>query len=254
MLLFVKRKIYRSIFCMYKEIQKEYALRTSDFTPEKTLKKSAILDLFQDIAGYHSNFLGCGVDDFSKKGYGWILVGVRCEALKAVNMYDNLTVKTWPIKPSFAKYQREYLAVNAENEVVLKGDAVWTIIDLNTRKPAVLKDVYQGIDCFKSETAFTDKFVKTRPSDDTVFSFTGSRTVNFSDIDMNGHVNNIKYADFIVDVLGSKIENYRGFHIDYHKEALSGDTIDIYKGEDKGKLIVKGVKDGEISFIAEYRN
>ncbi len=239
---------------MYSEIQKQYALRTSDFTPEKTLKKSAILDLFQDIAGYHSDFLGCGLDDFAKKGYGWVLVGVRCEILKAVNMYDNLVVKTWPLKPSFAKYVRQYAVYNSENEVVFKGDSVWTIIDLKTRKPVVLKEVYRGVEKFNEESVFDGKLLKIRPLDDTAFSFVGNRTVNFSDIDMNGHVNNIKYADIIVDVLGNDIENFKFFQIDYHKELMSGKTVEIYKAEENGKLIVKGVCGGETTFIAEYHD
>lgn len=238
---------------MYREIQKEYALRTSDFTPEKTLRKSAILDLFQDVAGYHSNFLGCGIDEFAKKGYGWVLVGVRCETLKAVNMYDNLTAKTWPLKPTFAKFQREYIILDDKNEVVVKGDSVWTIIDLKMRKPVILPEVYKGLDTYNEEKSFDDKFLKIRPSD-REFAFAGSRLTAFSDIDMNGHVNNIKYADFIVDVLGNEIENYRGFHIDYHKEALLGRTIDLYKQEDCQKLTVKGLCDGETVFIAEYYN
>lgn len=238
---------------MCREIQKEYALRTSDFTPEKTIRKSAILDLFQDIAGYHSNFLCCGLDEFAKKGYGWVLVGVRCKTLKAVNMYDNLTVKTWPLKPTFAKFQREYIILNDKNEVVLKGDSVWTIIDLKMRKPVILPEVYKGLDTYNEEKSFTDKLLKIRPSDRD-FSFAGSRLTASSDIDMNGHVNNIKYADFIVDVLGNEIENYRSFHIDYHKEAFLGKTIDLYKQEDCQKLTVKGLCDSETVFIAEYYN
>lgn len=237
---------------MLNEATKVYPLRISDFNPDKTIKFSSILELFQDVAGYHSNFLGCGMDDFFKKSIGWVLIGVRFQLLKPIKMYSTVTVKTWPIKPSFVKFQREYLIYDEEGEVLCKGSSLWTIIDLNTRKLFPAKgEVYHGIDDFLQTENFADKFTKIKPLN-LPFEFCGKPIVKFSDVDINGHLNNVKYANFIVDALGYDVERFSNFQIDYHKEVMLGQTVSLYKSVTCDEIIVKGVIEGETIFIAKY--
>ena len=73
-----------------------------------------------------------------------------------------------------------------------------------------------------------------------MFEFIGERKVLQSDIDMNRHVNNIRYANFIVDTFGEDAENYTNFEIDYNKELTLGQTVQIFKASKDDKLYFKG--------------
>lgn len=56
------------------------------------------------------------------------------------------------------------------------------------------------------------------------------------DLDHNGHVNNIKYATFIENVL--KLEHQiKAFEITYVKEAKMGEEINIYVKKTEMTLI-----------------
>ena len=58
------------------------------------------------------------------------------------------------------------------------------------------------------------------------------RTVRYSDIDINGHLNNVKYLDFIMDSFSLEEHrslNVKSIEISYSNESLPGDTITIYK-------------------------
>lgn len=237
---------------MLREETKVYPVRISDFTPDKKIKFSSVLDFFQEVAGVHSKKLGCGIEDFEKSGYGWVLASVKFKLLKPFNMYSSVTVKTWPLKPSFVKFQREYLISDEQGDVLCKGSALWTIIDLKTRKLTAVKDVYRGIGEFKTDENFDGKFLKIK-SPDAGFSFVREVEVLFSDTDVNGHANNVKYANFIVDALGFEIENRGDFQIDYHKELFSGQKVSIYKAESGNEIIIKGVFRDELIFTARYR-
>lgn len=237
---------------MLREETKVYPVRISDFTPDKKIKFSSVLDFFQEIAGVHSKKLGCGIDDFEKSGYGWVLANVKFEILKPFSMYSSVTVKTWPLKPSFVKFQREYLILDEQGDVLCKGSALWTIIDLKTRKLAAVKDVYRGIGEFKTDKNFDGKFLKIK-SPDEGFCFAKEVEVYFSDTDVNGHANNVKYANFVVDALGFEIENSREFQIDYHKELLSGQKVAVYKAENGHETIIKGFSFDQLIFTACYR-
>lgn len=238
---------------MYKSIEKKYALKTSDFTPDKTIRAQAILELFQDVAGYHAEFLGCGVDALMSKGYAWILAGIRYKVVKPFKMHASVTVKTWPLKPSYAKFQREYEIFNDDGEMICIGDALWTVINFKERRIAPLHDIYQGIDEFLDEKTFAERFSRTKV-DDEELQYLGERKVLISDIDVNGHVNNAKYPTFVVDVCGNDVEKYPLVHIDYNKELLLGETVTLYGKKEENRFVIKGLKNNDCAFFAEYKN
>lgn len=231
--------------------QKQYVLRTSDFTQDKQILPSTILDLFQDVAGYHTLELGCSLDDFAKKGLGWVLIGVKYQIIKPFNMYSTVKVKTWPLKPSFAKFQREYQIFNEQGELLVKGSSMWTIIDLKARKVVPVKEVYIGIDEYLEERNFEGKFPKISILDKK-FSNAGQALAKHSDLDMNRHVNNVKYINYIVDCLGEELFNCKNFLIEYHKELMLGDTVSISSCVDDGATIVKGNLQDELIFVAQF--
>lgn len=236
---------------MSDEFVKTYTLRTSDFNCDKVLRPSSVFDLFQDAAGIHSDLLGCGLNQFKEKGIAWVLVGVRYRIEKTVEMYSDLTVRTWPLKPSFVKYQREF-SVTKNGETVIKGQSMWSIIDLKTRKLSVQKDVYPDKLDFKEEKSFEGRFLKISLPRDDEFSYVSSVTAKNSDIDVNGHVNNVRYLNYVTDVIGMFTEDYKYVSAEYSKELLLGDKVDLYSARKGNVLFVKGIIDGVTAFAVQY--
>jgi acyl-ACP thioesterase len=58
-----------------------------------------------------------------------------------------------------------------------------------------------------------------------------SRTVRFTDLDVNGHMNNCRYLDWIDDLLPSgfhKHHQIREFSLCYLSEIREGETLDLH--------------------------
>ena len=76
-------------------------------------------------------------------------------------------------------------------------------------------------------------------------------TTRYSDIDINGHVNSIKYIDHILDLFPLdlyKNKRVKRFEIAYVSESHYGDTLQFFcddKGSDEYHIEVKK-NDGEI--------
>lgn len=239
---------------MLNKIEKRYVLRTSDFTPSQTLRVSGYLDLFQDIAGIHSKTLGCGLDDFLKKNIAWVIIGLRYHVIKPVPMYTDVVVETWPLKPTFAKFCREYVIKDLDGDTVAKGDSLWTIISRETRKIVHVSDVYSGLNDigFLTDTTFEDKYKKANLPDDDKFTFVGEREIFLSDLDMNAHVNNTRYARFATDSFGNDFLSPSDVQIDFHKELVLGQKFSLYTANDGSSAYCKGMSDGELAFTAKY--
>lgn len=236
---------------MQNEFSKTYTLRTSDFNYNRTLRPSSVLDLFQDAAGIHAKLLGSGIDDFKRKGIVWVIIGIKYKILKKIDMYSDLTVTTWPLKPSLVKYQRDF-SVTCNGEVVIKGESMWSIIDAEERKISLQKDVYPATLDFKQEKAFEERFSKIVMPPFEEFTYKGTRKATNSDIDVNGHVNNTRYLTFITDTCGVEAENYDCLKIEYHKELLLGEEVSIYADKTENSLFVEGKRGDDLIFSVEY--
>ena len=73
---------------------------------------------------------------------------------------------------------------------------------------------------------------------------------SFSDIDVNGHVNNAKYANYVINALNPGPEGtVKTFQLDYRYEVLPGKPLDIYTLVEDGRVLSKGVReDGKTAF------
>ena len=62
---------------MKKIYENEYILRMSDFDKYNRIKPSAVLELFQDVAGQHANEIGVGYDEMMQRSYFWVIVRIK---------------------------------------------------------------------------------------------------------------------------------------------------------------------------------
>lgn len=229
---------------------KSFDLRTSDFDKNQRLHPSAILDLFQVVAGEHANILGCGIDALAGKDLLWVLVRTKYLVLKQPKMFSRVVVKTWPLAPSRVGFQREYLMENEAGEPLVKASSDWVIINSSTRKIAPASNIYpEGL------VHLEDKSFEGRLSKIADFEVTDngiSVIPGYSQLDMNGHVNNTKYANYVLDALNPDMEEIVEFQIDYRHEVKSGERLNVYPCRLGEKAFVKGVsEDGELKFMAE---
>jgi acyl-ACP thioesterase len=65
-------------------------------------------------------------------------------------------------------------------------------------------------------------------------------SAKYSDIDINGHVNSVRYIEHILDLLPlekHREERLKRFEIAYITESYFGDQLDIYMDEDKNENV-----------------
>ncbi len=229
---------------------REYYLRTADFDADKNLSLTAIFDLFQDIAGVHAMELGSGYENLGKKNLAWVLSSVKAEILGSVKLFDKVIVKTWPLKTNGVRYQRETQILNEKGEIIVKGSSYWTIIDILERKISIQKDVYPENIEFLTQTNFDGRIVKIAD-----FEPRGDVKIvkpEICDLDLNGHVNNVKYINFCLNSVSLKGGNIKSIQVDYHKEVTLKDRLFVSHLETQNGVLFKGVNEnGEKNFYCK---
>lgn len=223
---------------MQKILSREFHLRTSDFDMNLNIKPSAVLDVFQEIASVHANELGVGFNDLIKNQLLWVLVRVKFEIVKAPKMHSKIIAKTWPLPAGRVSLQREYMIEDDEGNTLIKGTSEWVTMHLETRK-LVQNGVSYPLVEFCEDKNFPEK-IKRIPD----FEANGKGIkINsaFCDIDENMHVNNIRYADFVLNAYEPKNkEEISVFQLDFHKEIKMGDSVSVFLNKEGNNLYAKG--------------
>ena len=227
--------------------KKVYNLRGSDFNRFLEIKPSAVLDLFQDVAGLHAKELGIGFNAMLEKGLLWVVMKVKYELVKMPRMYQNVIVKTWPKEPKRLDFERNYLILDENEDVLIKGRSQWAIISSETRKLTRATNVYEKIDEFCDDVVFDEKIVRIQDFNEVT---PATRvTSGFSELDSNGHVNNIHYADYVINAINPKEPmNIKVFQLDFHKEIMCGYDTDIFVEEKENVIYAKGMQNENIMF------
>lgn len=229
-------------------LEKDYYLRISDFDRYGKLKASSILDIFQDIASCHANELGIGFDAMIANKTIWVLSKVKFEVFKNPSLFETVHVKTWPLQPEKIIFTREYVISSANGDVIAKGTSEWVVIHSEKRRMVPPTDFFPIKEGFNEEKLFDGKIKKIPDFEVTDEAYT--LKTGFSDCDINGHVNNIRYASYVLDALNLTAEsNIKLCQIDYTQEVVSGTTLYIHTKTEDNSIIAKGEdEDGKKKF------
>lgn len=233
---------------MNKLWKNEYSLRGCDFDKFGHIKPSAVLELFQDAAGAHAEELGLGFEAMLKRQYLWVMTRVKFKIEKEPKQFQKLIVKTWPLEPNRINFKREYSIEDLDGNLLISGGSEWVVIDSVKRRFVTVADLYPFKDGFEKEIMFKEKLQKIRDFEATGDGY--SVCAGFSELDNNNHVNNTKYANYIMNAIAPQISEEIGtFQIDYRKEVMQGAKLQIFSTREDNLTLVKGVnQDGEIAF------
>ena len=231
--------------------QKEYSLRASDFDKFSRIKPSSVLDLFQDAAGQHALEIGVGFADMLAREYLWVLTRIKFEIISQPVNYQTVVVKTWPLEPNRLNFRREYCIEDIEGNRLIIGSSEWVVIHSTERKFLSVPNLYNYDGEYHNEVMFEGKIGKVRD-----FESIGEPYIvnaGFNDLDLNNHVNNTKYASYIIDAINpSEKDELKIFHIDYKKEVMQGTQLNIYFSKEGNSISAKGQNtEGETMFVCK---
>lgn len=205
--------------------EKKYVLRTSDFDFKDKIRISAILDLTQSIAGLHADMLGVSYEELKAKDMFWVISGLRFTLKRNPKADEEITIKTWPLKPAGARFIRDCVFTDKDGNDIILVETTWIVITIDRKivRPANVR--FNSTNYF-DKSLYNDNMPKICFDENKKYNFK-SHIVRNSDLDHNGHMNNAKYGDLILDIF-APIANIKSFVINFNHEALCGEEIKTY--------------------------
>lgn len=203
------------------------------------IKPSAYFDIFQNAASLHADKLGVGYDELIKRDIVWMLVRCRYDVIKDPVFEQEAAIKTYPLPPRGIEFDREYLITDLSGGTLVSGVSKWCLCNYKTRKLVACRDVKYNNAEYVENRQYENglKKISDFPADD--FKTFVSRTY-FTDLDHNGHVNNTRYLDFILNAVYEEVtKDIKYLEIDYISEMVCGEEFTIYYGKIGDEILVK---------------
>ena len=234
--------------------QKSFIISNNDVDNKFELKVPAIFRCFQDIALLATEEVGVDSISLSKKNIDWVITRMAVEIKRLPKCDEEIIVHTYPGKDMAMLYPRFFFITDKKNNIIIRASSIWALIDNSTRKVIVDRDVIAKLPMEKMDEELPLPEKIAIPSDS---RFIEKRTIHYSDLDFNSHMNNVRYVELLMDTHDSGFykENRASFiTLNYMKEIKEKEAVDVFTNASIPETISVNTNNelaflGKISFV-----
>lgn len=219
--------------------------------PNGILKYTDLCHIFQLTAGIHADLGGLSFTAMQKDNQAWVLTNMRIEIEKLPKWRDEVEVKTWIVEMNGGKSVRA-IALFLDQKMIASALTEWVVMDTKTRKSSQLTLPFDHFELFPDDNPIVGKIKKIEiPKERVVLDH---YLTKISDLDIVGHVNNVKYVEWCLDripvdlILEQKIKS---FDLNFIRELHLKDEISISQCNNESSLTLSIFKNQKISFATE---
>jgi acyl-ACP thioesterase len=189
------------------------------------------LNLLQETAWMHAERFGFGMHAMETQGLFWVLTRQTLAMEQWPIFGTEVHIRTWLRPPEGAFVTREFKIFNSENLEIGQASTSWLALDRNTRKILPIQKLRNWDEVTSPEDSgvITEKI----PLEGEYAKVAKYRVRN-SDLDINQHVNNTKYAQWILDSIpyplhkGLRLKKYK---VNFLSETHLGDEVQIDRAQ-----------------------
>ena len=188
------------------------------------LKSSMILYFAQEVAGYHFERLAMNYEALAQRGMFWAVSRHKVQVSRLPVRGETIRVETWPMPTTRVAYPRSVVAYDEQGNECFRAITLWVLMDMKGR--SMILPGKSGIEV--AGTLRGNELVSPLGLPAKVLQNRRNRSVSFTDLDRNGHMNNTKYLDWIDDLLPSSFHgthSIKEFTVCYLNEAREGHDL-----------------------------
>ncbi len=190
------------------------------------LKLSTLLYFAQEVAGRHFDRIAMTYEQLAGRGMFWAIIRQRVAITRLPRSGETIRVETWPMPNTRVAFPRHVAAYDEKGNELFRVISLWVLMDMESR--AMILPGKSGIALPGTTNGNELPSPASLPAK-TLLNHR-SRTVCFTDLDRNGHMNNTRYLDWIADLLPSdfhRAHSPREFTVCYLSEAREGQELTL---------------------------
>ncbi len=238
---------------MYSE---KFLIDSNEVDPFLDLSIPSLFRLLQAIAGAGVEAIGAGKKETTDKGYMWVLTRISVKINKMPRYMDEIELATYPGDQIGCFYFRHFFAKGKNGESLFRVSSTWALLHSSDRK-AVMRPPFPHLLASEKTEEELGRPEKLH-SPETAIEVE-RRKVTYSMCDLNGHLNNTRYLELIVDAKDRKFYENNTLStivLNFEKEIQEGEEVSLcLSSREDNPFMVTGKVNEEERFLArlEFR-
>ena len=223
---------------IYKE---KFKIGLKDVWAKDEVSNIGILEYLEDIAAYHSDSVGIGVNTTDETHLSWLLLDWELEVLKRPKYGQVLEIHTWSREIEKFYALRDFEVYDEQNNLCAIATSKWLLVNSQTEK--IVRVEPEIADRYQSEfgkCVFKNKKIeKLKEPNEYVSEMTYK--ARRRDIDVIGHMHNLYYLYLAYEALPEEEYQKRPFNhvrIQYKNQIKLGETVKCKYTKENGENIV----------------
>ncbi|MGN0853114.1 MAG: acyl-[acyl-carrier-protein] thioesterase [Kiritimatiellia bacterium] len=205
-----------------------WPVRSYECAPDGCATVANICNYLQESASLNAAHLGFSKLDFDADGLNrtWVLARLKVEISRRPKWGERVHVLTFPRLGRRIVAYRDFAVTDDAGAGLVRATSEWMMIDLSTRRPVPIPEsVFAKANTQRppvlGESAFTARL--RWPADARSGSVRRVAAAP-SDIDLNGHVNNVRYVTWLFDARGGD-QSCSSLELVFRRETTCGEEV-----------------------------
>ncbi|XVF09526.1 hypothetical protein REPUB_Repub07fG0101200 [Reevesia pubescens] len=233
-------------------------IRSYEVGADKTATLESLLNLLQETALNHvwvSGLLGDGfgaTHGMVRNSLIWVVTRMQLQVDQYPIWGEVLQLDTWVGASGKNGMRRDWLIrSHATGQIYARATSTWAMMNQQTRRLSKMPEEVRAeiSPWFIEKNAIQEETPETiKKLDNTAKYINSELTPKRTDLDMNHHVNNVKYVNWMLETIPEIfLEGYQLFSItlEYRRECGSSDTVKSLCQPDEDKVLQEGVQDNK---------
>ena len=176
-----------------------FTIRANEVDSSGKLTLGAIGNLFQEVAGNNALELHFDITDLLKENLTWVVSRMDFHIHRLPKWRETITVETWPAAGDSFRAYRNYRILDEAGEELCTCLSYWMMLSLETRRPVRIPQAV--LDAAIKDRDHVAPIKSNRQKQFTEPDVSKEIIVRRSDLDMNNHVNNVRYMEWMLETL-----------------------------------------------------
>ncbi len=180
----------------------------------------------QEAADQHARALGWAREQLQARQLFWALTGLRLLLTRYPRWRETATIATWPSGADRLFAWRDFEVVDAAGAALGVATSAWLLVNEVSRRPVrMLPDIAAA--ALSRPRALVHDF-RARLAPPERAEHTRRFNVRRSDLDVNGHVNNVAFIEWVVETVPPEVSGaarVTDITLEFQAEALLGDEV-----------------------------
>ena len=204
-----------------------WAVRSYECGPDGLATMATICSYLQEAASLNAEALAFSKSDFDKAGenISWVLTRLKVRMVRFPRWEENVRILTYPRGGRRIVAYRDFVLSDDSGAELGRATSEWMLIDLASRKVVPIPEgVFAAANTVRPPAFGDEAFAKLR-WDCRETSGATTFIARRGDIDMNGHVNNIHYIEWLMETRPSAAAPCRELEVAFRSETFAGDQV-----------------------------